>query len=335
MILVTGGAGFIGSHICVELIESGFNIVIADDLYNSSESVINSISQITGKSIEYYKIDVSDISRLRQVFTKHKIDAVIHLAGFKAVSESVARPLLYYRNNLGSTITLCRIMDEFNCRIMVFSSSATAYGLNNTPPYTEDMPLSATNPYGRTKAIQEQILSDLASADSRWHIAILRYFNPIGAHSSGLIGENPSGIPNNLMPYICRVAKGELPYLNIFGKNYLTHDGTGVRDYIHVVDLAKGHINALRYIENHAGVLTVNMGRGEGYSVLDVVKAFERTSGIKIPLKFVKRRPGDIAAYWANVHNAEKILNWRAVLSLDDMCVDSWRFVSYKSNLHS
>jgi UDP-glucose 4-epimerase len=328
MILVTGGAGFIGSHTCVELMESGYDLVIVDNLCNSDESVIGSISKLSGKSIELIKLDVSEGPGLRQVFANHKIDAVIHFAGLKAVGESVDRPLLYYKNNLGSTITLCQVMEEFDCRTMVFSSSATVYGSNNNAPYTEDMPLSATNPYGSTKVFQEQILSDLAISNKRWKIALLRYFNPVGAHSSGLIGDNPAGIPNNLMPYICQVAAGKLPYLNVFGRDYSTPDGTGVRDYIHVSDLAKGHIQALRYIENHAGVLPVNLGRGEGYSVLDVVEAFERVNQTKVPIKFVERRPGDIASCWADVHKAEKLLNWRAVLPLEAMCKDSWRFAS-------
>jgi len=328
MILVTGGAGFIGSHICVELIESGYDIVVVDNLCNSDDSVISSIIQITGKYFEFYKLDVSDVPGLRRVFEKHPIDAVIHLAGLKAVGESSVKPLLYYQNNLVSTLSLCRVMGEFGCHTLVFSSSATVYGPNNPVPYTEDMPLSASNPYGRTKIIQEQILTDITSADRYWNIALLRYFNPIGAHPSGLIGENPSGTPNNLMPYICCVAAGKLPFLNIFGRNYPTHDGTGARDYIHVADLARGHIKALDYIKNHSGILTVNLGRGEGYSVLDVVRSFEKVSGISIPLRFVENRPGDLPAYWADVSKANTLLDWRAAISLDAMCADSWRFAS-------
>ena len=333
MILVTGGAGYIGSHTCVELLEAGYEIVVADNLSNSEESVIEAVFDITGKTFDFYKTDVCDADSLRRIFARWKIDSVIHFAGLKAVGESVEKPLEYYRNNLVGTLTLCRVMDEFACRKLVFSSSATVYGPYNRPPYTEEMQLSAVNPYGWTKIMQERILTDLAASDARWRIALLRYFNPLGAHKSGLIGERPRGIPNNLMPYICKVAAGELPHLNIFGNDYNTPDGTGVRDYIHVVDLARGHIAALKYIESHAEMLTVNLGKGEGYSVLDVVHAFERASGKTIPVKFAPRRAGDIDFYWADVKKAEKLLDWRAEYSLDEMCADNCRYVSKRKGV--
>jgi UDP-glucose 4-epimerase len=327
MILVTGGAGFMGAHTCVELLESGYEIVIVDNLCNSDESVIKNISKITGKDIIFYRVDVCNYEKLHKVFAECKIDAVLHFAGFKAVGESVEKPLSYYRNNLVATLTLCRLMDEYRCRRIVFSSSATVYGVNNNPPFTEDMPVLATNPYGKTKLMQEQILTDLKLSDKRWSIAILRYFNPIGAHISGLIGENPRGIPNNLMPYICKVAIGNLPFLNIFGNDYNTPDGTCVRDYVHVMDIASGHIAALRYIETHDETLLVNLGRGEGLSVLDVVHAFESVTGKTIPFKFVSRRSGDVDTCWANITKAYNLLGWRANRTLNEMCADSWRYV--------
>ncbi len=330
MILVTGGIGFIGSHTCVELIEAGKEIVIIDNLSNSKIEVLDSIKKITGKRPLFYQVDIQDEKGLTEVFTKHKIDAVIHFAGLKAVGESNEIPLKYYTNNISGTLTLLGVMKNFNCKKIVFSSSATVYGENNIPPLTEDMPTSATNPYGWTKQMQEQIFNDIAKADKDMSIALLRYFNPIGAHQSGEIGENPNGIPNNLVPYICRVAVGHLPYLNVFGDDYQTVDGTGVRDYIHVVDLAKGHVAALNYLDKNTGVITVNLGTGNGYSVLQVVEAYSKASGREIPVKICPRRPGDVAENYADASKALKLLGWKATLNIDDMCRDAWNFASKK-----
>ncbi len=326
MILVTGGCGFIGSHTCVELLNAGKEVVIVDNLYNSKIEVLDSIKSITGKTCDFYKVDINDESGLREVFSKHKIDAVIHFAGLKAVGESVEKPREYYSNNISGTLTLLKVMNEFNCKSIVFSSSATVYGNNNLPPFKEGMPTSATNPYGWTKVMQEQILSDIAFADKDMRIALLRYFNPIGAHPSGLIGENPNGIPNNLVPYICKVAVGKLPYLNVFGNDYDTVDGTGVRDYIHVVDLAKGHIAALNYLDNNKGCVTVNLGTGVGYSVLEVVEAYKKASKRDIPVKICPRRPGDIASCYADATRAKELFGWTAQYGIDEMCRDAWRF---------
>lgn len=326
MILVTGGCGFIGSHTCVELLNAGKEVVIVDNLYNSKIEVLDSIKSITGKTCDFYKVDINDESGLREVFSKHKIDAVIHFAGLKAVGESVEKPREYYSNNISGTLTLLKVMNEFNCKSIVFSSSATVYGNNNLPPFKEGMPTSATNPYGWTKVMQEQILSDIAFADKDMRIALLRYFNPIGAHPSGLIGENPNGIPNNLVPYICKVAVGKLPYLNVFGNDYDTVDGTGVRDYIHVVDLAKGHIAALDYLENNKGCVTVNLGTGVGYSVLQVVEAYKKASKRDIPVKICPRRAGDIASCYADATRAKELFGWTAQYGIDEMCCDAWRF---------
>lgn len=326
MILVTGGCGFIGSHTCVELLNAGKEVVIVDNLYNSKIEVLDSIKSITGKTCDFYKVDINDESGLREVFSKHKIDAVIHFAGLKAVGESVEKPREYYSNNISGTLTLLKVMNEFNCKSIVFSSSATVYGNNNLPPFKEGMPTSATNPYGWTKVMQEQILSDIAFADKDMRIALLRYFNPIGAHPSGLIGENPNGIPNNLVPYICKVAVGKLPYLNVFGNDYDTVDGTGVRDYIHVVDLAKGHIAALDYLENNKGCVTVNLGTGVGYSVLQVVEAYKKASKRDIPVKICPRRAGDIASCYADATRAKELFGWTAQYGIDEMCRDAWRF---------
>lgn len=326
MILVTGGCGFIGSHTCVELLNAGKEVVIVDNLYNSKIEVLDSIKSITGKTCDFYKVDINDESGLREVFSKHKIDAVIHFAGLKAVGESVEKPREYYSNNISGTLTLLKVMNEFNCKSIVFSSSATVYGNNNLPPFKEGMPTSATNPYGWTKVMQEQILSDIAFADKDMRIALLRYFNPIGAHPSGLIGENPNGIPNNLVPYICKVAVGKLPYLNVFGNDYDTVDGTGVRDYIHVVDLAKGHIAALDYLENNKGCVTVNLGTGVGYSVLEVVEAYKKASKRDIPVKICPRRAGDIASCYADATRAKELFGWTAQYGIDEMCRDAWRF---------
>lgn len=326
MVLVTGGCGFIGSHTCVELLNSGFEVVVIDNLINSKTDSLDSVKEITGKSCTFYKVDINDEEGLRQVFSKHKIDSVIHFAGLKAVGESVEQPHYYYSNNISGTLTLLKVMNEFNVKSIVFSSSATVYGCDNVPPLTEDMRTSATNPYGWTKVMQEQILSDIAYADPEMRVALLRYFNPIGAHPSGLIGDNPNGIPNNLLPYICRVALKKLPYLQVYGDDYDTVDGTGVRDYIHVVDLAKGHLAAMRYLENNKGVLTVNLGTGNGYSVLQVVEAYEKASGKEIPVKICPRRPGDVAANFADAKKAKELINWTAELGIEEMCRDAWNF---------
>ena len=328
MVLVTGGCGFIGSHTCVELLNSGFEVVVIDNLVNSKIDSLDKVKEITGKSCTFYKVDINDEEGLRQVFLKHKIDSVIHFAGLKAVGESVELPHYYYSNNISGTLTLLKVMNEFNVKSIVFSSSATVYGCDNVPPLTEDMRTSATNPYGWTKVMQEQILSDIAFADPEMRVALLRYFNPIGAHPSGLIGDNPNGIPNNLLPYVCRVALKQLPYLQVYGDDYDTVDGTGVRDYIHVVDLAKGHLAAMRYLENNKGVLTVNLGTGNGYSVLQVVDAYKKASGKDIPVKICPRRPGDVAANFADAKKAKELINWTAELGIEEMCRDAWNFAS-------
>lgn len=325
-ILVTGGAGFIGSHTCVELLESGYEVIILDNLCNSKEESVNRIEQITGKKVKFYKTDMLDLDGMAEIFEKNEISAVIHFAGLKAVGESVEKPLEYYHNNITGTVNLLRVMKRYGCKTIVFSSSATVYGVNNKAPYTEDMPTSATNPYGYTKVMIEQILHDLTVPDSEWSVAALRYFNPIGAHKSGLIGEDPNGIPNNLLPYIAQVASGRLAKLRVFGNDYDTPDGTGVRDYIHVVDLAKGHISALKYALEHKGFTPVNLGTGKGSSVLDVVKAYERACGKEIPVEITARRAGDIATSYADTSLAKKLLGWEAELDIDDMCRDSWNF---------
>ena len=326
MILVTGGAGFIGSHTCVELLNRDYEIVIVDNLVNSKFESVEAVKQITGKDCIFYELDINNEEGMRDVFRRHDISSVIHFAGLKAVGESCENPHRYYSNNIGGTLTLLKIMREFKCKSIVFSSSATVYGCDNIPPFIETMPTSATNPYGWTKVMQEQILIDEAKADPEMRIALLRYFNPVGAHSSGLIGENPIGIPNNLMPYICKVALGQLPYLNVYGDDYDTVDGTGVRDYIHVVDLAKGHIEAMKYINENTGVLTVNLGTGTGYSVLQLVEAYRNASGKEIPVKLVSRRSGDIATSYANAEKAYELLGWKAELGLGEMCRDSWNY---------
>ncbi|MBE6948675.1 MAG: UDP-glucose 4-epimerase GalE [Ruminococcaceae bacterium] len=326
MILLTGGNGYIGLHTAVELIASGYEVVIADNFYNSKPEAVKLAEQITGASIPLYPIDVADKDALRKVFEENKIDAVIHFAGLKAVGESVRIPLKYYRNNLDTTLTLLEVMKEYNCNRIVFSSSATVYGVPETVPLVEGMPTGCTNPYGWTKYMIEQIIQDAANADPDLSAVLLRYFNPIGAHESGLIGEDPQGIPNNLMPYITQVAVGKLPKLNVFGDDYPTHDGTGVRDYIHVVDLAKGHVAAVKYAENNKGTEVVNLGTGVGYSVLDIVKAFERVNNIEIPYVIADRRPGDIATCYADTKKAYELLGWKAEKDLDDMCRDSWRY---------
>ncbi|MCX4253694.1 MAG: UDP-glucose 4-epimerase GalE [Bacilli bacterium] len=318
-ILVTGGTGFIGSHTCVELLNDNYNIVIIDDFSNSKPEVAEKIMKITNKKVKLYEGNVCDTEFLTKIFKENQIDAVIHFAGYKAVGESVAKPLMYYRNNIDSTLTLLEVMSDNNCKKIVFSSSATVYGSPERLPLDESCHLSATNPYGATKLYIEGILKDLYISDNEWSIAILRYFNPVGAHESGLIGENPNGIPNNLVPYIVKVANKELPELNIFGNDYNTPDGTGVRDYIHVVDLARGHVKSVEKIFQETGIDYYNLGTGKGYSVLDLVKTFESVNNIKIPYKIVARRKGDVAACFASTNHAKEKLNWEATLTLEDM----------------
>ena len=325
-ILVTGGAGYIGSHTAVELLEAGYEVVIVDNFYNSKPEVITNIKKITNKDFAFYEGDVRDKDILRVIFNEHKIDAVIHFAGYKAVGESVEKPLMYYRNNIGCTLSLLEVMQEYNCKKIVFSSSATVYGEPERLPIDELCRLAVTNPYGATKLYIEGILKDLYISDNDWSIAILRYFNPVGAHESGLIGEEPNGIPNNLVPYIVKVANKELPYLNIFGNDYDTPDGTGVRDYIHVVDLAKGHLNSLDFIMINKGIDYYNLGTGKGYSVLELVKTFEKVNNVEIPYKIVARRPGDIAACYADPSYAKKVLKWEARLGLESMLSSAYKF---------
>ena len=326
-ILVTGGLGFIGSHTCVELLNEDYEVVIIDNLSNSSIDVLERIEEITSKKPKFYEIDACDKEKVSVVFKENKIDAVIHFAGYKAVGESVSEPLKYYRNNLDSTLTLLEVMKEYSCHNFVFSSSATVYGTPKELPIKEDFPLSTTNPYGTTKLMIERILQDVSKADKDLSIIVLRYFNPIGAHPSGLIGENPNGIPNNLMPYIVRVADKELPTLSVFGNDYNTHDGTGVRDYIHVVDLAKGHLKALEKVVNFKGIEYYNLGTGKGYSVLDLVNTFEKVNNVKVPYKIVDRRPGDIDACYADPTKAYEKLGFKAEYGIEDMCRDSYNYI--------
>lgn len=325
-ILVTGGAGYIGSHTVIELINCGKEVVIVDNFSNSKPEAIKRIAQICGKEPKCYQADILDRAALDQVFCENQIDSVIHFAGLKAVGESVEKPLEYYHNNITGTLVLCDVMRAHSCKEIVFSSSATVYGMNNPVPFVEGMPTSATNPYGFTKVMIEQILTDLAYADKDWSVVLLRYFNPIGAHESGLIGEDPNGIPNNLLPYVAQVAVGRRPHLNVYGNDYDTHDGTGVRDYIHVVDLALGHLKALDYADKHKGVEAINLGTGNGSSVLDVVHAFEEACGHEIPYQIVGRRAGDIAACYANARKAKELLGWEATRDLAQMCRDAWNF---------
>lgn len=325
-VLLTGGAGYIGSHTCVELLKSGYDVVIADDLSNSSEKVVDRIEKITGKRPVFYKIDVANFTELDKLFSEQGIDAVIHFAGYKAVGESCELPVKYYRNNLDTTLTLLEVMKKHDVKKFVFSSSATVYGVPKTVPLVETMPTFCTNPYGWTKLFIEQILTDTAKADSDLSVVLLRYFNPIGAHESGLIGENPCGIPNNLMPYITQVAVKKLPYLRVFGNDYDTKDGTGVRDYIHVVDLAQGHLKALEYADKNKGTEIFNLGTGVGYSVLDIVNAFSKANDIEIPYQILDRRPGDIATSYADPKKANEVLNWSTHYDLFDMCRDSWNW---------
>ncbi|MFM0785885.1 UDP-glucose 4-epimerase GalE [Streptococcus suis] len=331
-ILVTGGAGYIGSHTVVELLKLGKEVVIVDNLSNSSILVLDRIETITGKRPTFYELDVADKEALREVFEKENIEAAIHFAGYKAVGESVAKPVMYYENNIMSTLALVEVMAEFGVKKIVFSSSATVYGLNNPSPLVETMPTSATNPYGYTKVMLEQILRDVEVADKEWSVALLRYFNPIGAHESGLIGEDPAGIPNNLMPFIAQVAVGKRPELSVFGSDYDTVDGTGVRDYIHVIDLALGHIKALEKISTTAGVHTYNLGSGQGTSVLELVQAFEKVNGVPVLYKIVDRRPGDVATCYANADKALAELNWKTEKTIEDMCRDTWNWQSKNPN---
>lgn len=325
-VLVTGGAGYIGSHTCVELLQAGYDVVVVDNLSNSKEESVNRIREITGKPLKFYKVDLLDREGLEEVFGKENIDAVMHFAGLKAVGESVSIPLKYYHNNITGTLTLLDVMREKNIKDFVFSSSATVYGDPHIVPITEDFPLSATNPYGRTKLMIEEILRDLHRSDNSWNIAILRYFNPVGAHRSGRIGEDPNGIPNNLVPYITQVAVGKLEKLRVFGNDYNTPDGTGVRDYIHITDLAIGHLKALEKLGTKPGVVTYNLGTGKGYSVLEMVETFSKVSGKNIPYEITARRPGDIATCYADPSKAKQELGWTAKLGLEDMLRDSWRW---------
>lgn len=326
-VLVTGGAGYIGSHTCIELLEAGFHVLVLDNLSNASKVSLQRVEQITGKKITFINGDIRNPQDIEQVFAQYDVDAVIHFAGLKAVGESVERPLYYYENNVLGTLNLLQVMAKYNCKKLVFSSSATVYGDPHTVPIQEDFPLSATNPYGRSKLMIEEILRDLYRSDSSWSLALLRYFNPVGAHKSGLIGEDPQGIPNNLMPYIAQVAVGKREKLSVFGGDYPTHDGTGVRDYIHVVDLAKGHVKALEVMQKPE-LITVNLGTGQGYSVLEMVKAFEQASGKQVDYQIVDRRPGDIAACYADPKFALQKLGWKAELTLSDMCKDAWHWQS-------
>jgi len=331
-ILVTGGAGFIGSHTVVELLEKGYEVIVIDNLCNSSPIVFERIAQITGKKPFFENVDIRDRDGLQKVFSEYRPDDVIHFAGLKAVGESVGKPLTYYQNNIAGTATLCEVMAEFGVKQLVFSSSATVYGNPENLPIREDHPLGATNPYGRTKLFIEEMLRDLYASDPAWRIALLRYFNPIGAHASGLIGEDPQGIPNNLFPFITQVAIGRRERLAVFGDDYPTPDGTGVRDYIHVVDLAQGHLKALERLKGDPGLVTCNLGTGRGYSVLEMVRSFECVSGETIPYEVAERRPGDIAACYADPSFAEGEIEWRASRSLDEMCGDGWRWQQMNPN---
>ena len=326
-VLLTGGAGFIGSHTAVEVIEAGCDVIIADNLSNSEAAVIDRIERITGVRPGFYQIDVADKNAVDALFEENQIDAVIHFAGFKAVGESVEKPLAYYCNNLNTALTILRAMKKYHVKNFIFSSSATVYSIAEQVPFTEESgPLGCTNPYGWTKYMIEQILQDVCVSDPELSVVLLRYFNPIGAHSSGLLGEKPNGIPNNLMPYITQVAQGIRPHLNVFGNDYPTHDGTGVRDYIHVVDLARGHVAALAFSMDHTGCEVFNLGTGKGYSVLDIVQAFEKANGVKVPYVITDRRPGDIAECYADTHKAEAQLHWKAEKGIEEMCRDAWRW---------
>ena len=328
-VLVTGGTGYIGSHTCVELLNEGYDVVVIDNLCNSNPKSLDRVKHITGKDLRFYEGDVRDEALLRKIFTENEIDCVIHFAGLKAVGESVAQPWRYYDNNLNSTLVLTKVMGEFGVKKLIFSSSATVYTADNEMPLRENSRTgNCTNPYGWTKYMTEQILSGMSVADKEWSIVLLRYFNPIGAHESGLIGEDPRGIPNNLMPYITQVAIGRRDHLSVYGNDYDTHDGTGVRDYIHVVDLAKGHVAAVRYADAHSGCEVFNLGTGTGYSVLDMVHAFIEANGVNVPYEIVDRRPGDIATCYADPAKSAEVLHWKAELGLQEMCRDSWNWQS-------
>jgi len=331
-ILVTGGAGYIGSHTCVQLLEAGYEVVIIDNFINSKPEALKRIKKITGKDFKFYEADLLDKEAVSKIFTENDIDAVIHFAGLKAVGESVQKPLWYYHNNITGTLILCEVMASFGVKKLVFSSSATVYGSPKSVPIREDFPLSTTNPYGSTKLMIENILRDLYVADNEWSIALLRYFNPIGAHESGLIGEDPNGIPNNLMPYVAQVAAGKLEILSVFGNDYPTKDGTGVRDYIHVVDLAAGHLKALEKVKKSTGAESYNLGTGNGYSVLELVNAFMDVNGVNVKYKIADRRPGDIAECYADPAKAKKELGWEAKLGIEQMCRDSWHFMQENPN---
>jgi UDP-glucose 4-epimerase len=331
-ILVTGGAGYIGSHTCVELINAGYEIIVVDNYSNSKPASLKRIQEITGEPLRFYEVDLLDRDGLEKVFYENKIEAVIHFAGLKAVGESVEIPIKYYHNNITGTLILCDIMNKYHIKKIVFSSSATVYGMPKTVPISEEFPLSATNPYGRTKIMIEEILNDIYISDNEWSIALLRYFNPIGAHKSGRIGEDPVGVPNNLIPLINQVAIGKREKLLVYGKDFDTHDGTGIRDYIHVVDLAKGHIKALERVIGTGGLETYNIGTGVGYSVLDIVKSFEEVTGVKIPYELVNRRSGDIAICLADPTKAQQELGWNAEMTIEDMCRDSWRWQKNNPN---
>ena len=331
-ILVTGGAGYIGSHTCIELLHAGYEVVVVDNLINSKEESLKRVQELTGKTLAFHKVDLLNKRELDDVFHKSSVEAVIHFAGLKAVGESVSIPLHYYHNNVTGTLNLCNVMEKHKVKNLVFSSSATVYGDPDKVPINEDFPLSATNPYGRSKLMIEEILRDLYSAEQSWNIAILRYFNPVGAHSSGRIGEDPNGIPNNLMPFISRVAVGRRSELPVFGNDYPTQDGTGIRDYIHVMDLANGHLKALEKLSSNPGTVTYNLGTGRGYSVLEVVSSFEQTSEKEIPYKIMGRRPGDAAICYADPSKAERELNWSAKMDLNEMCADVWRWQSNNPN---
>ena len=326
LVLLTGATGYIASHTWLALLEAGFQVVGVDNFHNSSPQVLARIEELSGQAPVFYQLDVCQTPALTAVFERHHVDAVVHFAAYKAVGESHAKALAYYANNIGGLLSLCQVMEQHQCHSLVFSSSATVYGTPETLPLREDAPLSTTNPYGATKLMGENILRDIAAADSRWCMGILRYFNPAGAHESGLLGEAPQGTPNNLLPYVSQVALGQRERLRVFGRDYDTPDGTGVRDYIHVMDLASGHVAALRYLLDQKRSLTVNLGTGQGYSVLEVVKAFEQASQRQVPVEFVARRPGDVAACYADPAAAAKMLDWRATRSLNQMCVDGWRW---------
>ncbi len=332
-ILVTGGAGYIGSHTVIELQNAGYDVIVCDNLCNSSKKSLERVEQITGKSVKFYLADILDAEALTRICEENTIDSVIHFAGLKAVGESVAKPWEYYNNNITGTLVLVDVMKKFGCKNIIFSSSATVYGDPAFIPITEECPKGqCTNPYGWTKSMLEQILTDIQKADKEWNVVLLRYFNPIGAHKSGLIGENPNGTPNNLMPYVTQVAVGKRPHLSVFGNDYDTHDGTGVRDYIHVVDLAKGHVAAVKKLEENAGLKLYNLGTGNGYSVLDIVKNFEAATGVKIPYVITERRPGDIATCYSNADLALKELGWKAENGIKEMCEDSWRWQKMNPN---